>query len=687
MVMQIMSSGNTKLYAALIAVVIVAGGVLAGLYLIQPPPQETEVPFVSVVGEDGTAINVTLTQMLSMAGITRNGSYQNSYGNIRGYGLYTGVKVSDLVDLAGGMAESDYLKVTASDDYAMTFEYGKVYPNSSILAIQGEMVLAYEYNGTMVPEYEDGFRIAFLPEDGYYSNDDANATTDPNPSAAGPQWVSNVVRIEVLETPPEELTALTIYFNDATIPLTLTEIEAMTSISGQGGYKTAGGSIRGPYDITGVAFSTFLDSLPIMPTNYTLIAVAGDNYATEYTKAMVDGELSGYNSTGSPLTLIHSTMVLAYEIDGSPIPEGDGPLRITFINEDGNLTAGSLWAKNVVNITIVEPVSLILNYETTTLSFTLSELKLLTSISGEGGYKTGGGSMRGPYDIAGVAFSTLLSMLPSLPDNYTATAVAGDDYVTEYTKAMMDGELSGYNSTGSPLALIHSTMVLAYEIDGSPIPEGDGPLRITFINEDGNLTAGSLWAKNVVNITIVEVEPILLTLSFNGTTLSFTMFQLKALTSISGQGGYKTSGGSIRGPYDITGVAFSTLLGLLPSLPDNYTLTAVAGDAWVTEYTKAMVDGELRGFTPTGDPLDLIHSTMVLAYEIDGSPIPEGDGPLRITFINEDGNLTAGSLWAKFVINITITEIPVSPSLFSNASSRVVVWNSSNTYLASVKLG
>jgi hypothetical protein len=228
-------------------------------------------------------------------------------------------------------------------------------------------------------------------------------------------------------------------------------------------------------------------------------------------------------------------------------------------------------------------------------------------------------------------------------------------------------------------------MVLAYEIDGSPIPAGDGPLRITFINEDGNLTAGSLWAKNVVNITIVEVEPILLTLSFNGTTLSFTMSQIKALTSISGQGGYKTSGGSIRGPYDITGVAFGTLLSLLPSLPDNYTLSAVAGDDWVTGYTKAMVNGELSGFTPTGDPLDLIHSTMVLAYEIDGSPIPAGDGPLRITFINEDGNLTAGSLWAKYVINITIIEVPASPALNYNQSAGVIGWDGLTTYLKQVK--
>lgn len=349
-----MSSGNTRLYGVLIAVILVAGGVLAGIYFMQPPPQETETPYVTLVGEDDTAINVTLTQLLTMDSVTRNGSYQNSYGNIRGYGLYTGVRISDLVELAGGMTSNDTLKVIASDGYNMTFEYSKVYPNASILEIQGDMVLAYEYNGTRVPDYEDGFRIAFLPDDEYYSNADANATTEPNPSAAGPQWVSNVARMEVIETIPPEPIELTLYFEGTAIPLTLSEIEALTPISGQGGFKTGGGSIRGPYNVTGVAFSTLLGLIPSLPSNYTVVAVAGDDWITEYTKAMVDGQLSGYNSTGGPLESIQSTMVLAYEIDGSPIPAGDGPLRITFINEDGNLTDGYLWAKMVVNITIDE---------------------------------------------------------------------------------------------------------------------------------------------------------------------------------------------------------------------------------------------------------------------------------------------------------------------------------------------
>jgi hypothetical protein len=277
---------------------------------------------------------------------------------MRGFGIYTGVNVSDLVNLVGGMSENDTLKITASDEYGMTFAYGKVYPNVSILAVQGDMVLAYEYNGTRVPDYEEGFRIAFLPEDSYYSNADANATTDPNPSAAGPQWVSNVAKIEVIKSEP---VALVLNYEDTTLSFTLTELKSMTNISGQGGYRKSTGTIIGPYSISGVAFSTLLGLLPTLPANYTLNAIAGDDWSITYTKAIIEGNLSGYTPTGNPLESIQSTMVLAYEMDGNPIPAGDGPLRIAFLNEDGNLTAGNLWAKNVVNITVVEvPVSVAL---------------------------------------------------------------------------------------------------------------------------------------------------------------------------------------------------------------------------------------------------------------------------------------------------------------------------------------
>jgi hypothetical protein len=345
-----MSSAQRRLYAILAVTIIVAAGIGAVIVMVPNIPNLEVVPEVIITGADESSVNVTLTEMTEMSTFTRNGSYQNSYGNVRGVGTYTGVLISDLVELVGGMLEDELVQVIASDGYNQTFEYSKVYPNATIWGIQGDMVLAYEYNGTIVPEYEKGFQLMFLPEDEYYSSADANATTDPDPYAAGPQCVSNVVEIKVLREP----TALVVDVAGEVEEYPLQDIIEMASISGEGGYRKSTGSISGPYSFKGVSILSLISQVATLPSNYTLTVHAFDGRSSEYTKAVVEGTVNGYTPEGNPLDEIQSTMVLAYEMDGSPIGEEDGPLRIVFLNEDGNLTDGFRWIRQVVNLTITE---------------------------------------------------------------------------------------------------------------------------------------------------------------------------------------------------------------------------------------------------------------------------------------------------------------------------------------------
>jgi len=344
--MRTMDSNQTKLLSIAVIAVIVAGGAMAALVVFQPTENTTPDYFIEVVGTGGSIQNVSLSDMMLMDSLTRNSSYQNTYGNVRGVGVYTGVKVSDMVDLVGGVEEGFLVRVIAKDGYSQTFERSKVYPNATVWNIQGDMILAYEYEGHLVPEYEEGVRLAFLPEDGYYSNADANATTDPNPAAAGPQWVSNVVRIEILED-----------LYNSTFSLSETLLRSLDPITGEGGYKKKSGDIIGPFNFTGVAISTLLEEYVTLPENYILIARSSDGYSSEYTKSIVEGTVNGYDSTGSPLNAINSTMIIAYEQDGSSITDG-GPLRLVFLNEDGNLTDGFRWVSDVVSITILEQSSI-----------------------------------------------------------------------------------------------------------------------------------------------------------------------------------------------------------------------------------------------------------------------------------------------------------------------------------------
>ncbi|MHA1614777.1 MAG: hypothetical protein ACTSYJ_08005 [Candidatus Thorarchaeota archaeon] len=337
-----MDSSQIKPVTILIVALLIAGAAMAALIFLQPTNSSSDY-YVEVVGSNGVSQNVTLAEMMLMDNVSGNSSYQNTYGNVKGVGVYNGVRVSDLVDLVGGMDEGYVVRIIAEDGYSQTFERLKAYPNLTIWNLQGDMILAYEYDGLTMPEYEDGFRLAFIPEDGYYSSADANATTEPNPSAAGPQWVSNVARIEILEN-----------LYNSTYSVSETLLRTLPSITGEGGYqKKDGDDIIGPFNFTGVTFSILLEQFTTVPEDYILIARTGDGYSSEYTKAVVEGDVNGYTPSGDPLDGINSTMILAYEQDGSPIVDG-GPLKIVFLNVDGNLTDGFRWAKNVVSITILE---------------------------------------------------------------------------------------------------------------------------------------------------------------------------------------------------------------------------------------------------------------------------------------------------------------------------------------------
>jgi len=148
-------------------------------------------------------ITVTYSDLLYMDYIEGFSTYENRFNNWRDPGIYRGVKISDLIELAGGMGENDTVRIYAADGYNMEFCYGNIYPNSTWYQYQGDMILAYSYNGTSVPDWSDGYRIAFLPPDGNYSNEDCQHTSAPGmgyyvSGSAGANWIKTVYIIEVV---------------------------------------------------------------------------------------------------------------------------------------------------------------------------------------------------------------------------------------------------------------------------------------------------------------------------------------------------------------------------------------------------------------------------------------------------------------------------------------------------------
>lgn len=149
-------------------------------------------------------LELSLQDILSLPETEGYSSFQNSFGNWRGQGVYTGTAVANLVELIGGMKPNDILQIASSDGYYQNFSYSNVYPNSSWREIQGSMILAYSYNDTAVPEWSEGMRIVMIPPDGQYSNADCLATSCPGMGcdvylSAGSRWLKYVASMEVIQ--------------------------------------------------------------------------------------------------------------------------------------------------------------------------------------------------------------------------------------------------------------------------------------------------------------------------------------------------------------------------------------------------------------------------------------------------------------------------------------------------------
>ncbi|TXT56804.1 MAG: 3',5'-cyclic adenosine monophosphate phosphodiesterase CpdA (modular protein) [Candidatus Thorarchaeota archaeon] len=167
---------------------------------IEAPSFPNDILVVRGLDED---VTLNIDDLFQLPQMTSYSTFQNQFGNWRGYGEYVGVKFSTLLDLVGGITPDMQIRVTAHDGFQQYFSYSNVFPNESWYSLQGDMVLAYQYNGTKVPDWSDGFRVVMMPDDEAYSNTDCALTSSPGMGyhiypSAGARWVRFVSFVEVL---------------------------------------------------------------------------------------------------------------------------------------------------------------------------------------------------------------------------------------------------------------------------------------------------------------------------------------------------------------------------------------------------------------------------------------------------------------------------------------------------------
>lgn len=167
-----------------------------------PVERVAQEPTVTVITLSATR-TFTLEELLAFPAVTVKAAFENQFGNRGGEGEYRGVLIASLLEEVGGFSPGQTLKVVAEDGYSQDFGYQNLYPSEEWLKLQGKMLIAYEKDGQLVPDWEEGPRLVLAPADCFYSNADCAETSLPgqgwnvNPSA-GARWVRQVKQIEVI---------------------------------------------------------------------------------------------------------------------------------------------------------------------------------------------------------------------------------------------------------------------------------------------------------------------------------------------------------------------------------------------------------------------------------------------------------------------------------------------------------
>ena len=306
-----------------------------------------------VLGVLGESKEFTLTDLKQLSSISGTSEYQNSYGNWAGKGVYKGVPIAKFAESIGGIQQGDILVVTSEDNYSQIFTYNNIYPSTEWEALQGTMILAYEYNGTQIPAWEDGLRIAFLPTDEKYSNDDSYATSSLEAKGAGgPKWVKFVKKLEFKRENE------TVTFGDGTTNHTLSwsQILKLPSINQSGRSITSLNEVSDLQYYTGVNLTYVLDVLIDLNQDFSVDIVASDGYKRPFSKDQFFGNLTFYDELGTnighggPQNL---SLILAYYEGDQKIGLESGPFRMALVGSDSPITSSRYWVKLVNYIEVV----------------------------------------------------------------------------------------------------------------------------------------------------------------------------------------------------------------------------------------------------------------------------------------------------------------------------------------------
>ncbi|TEB08062.1 Endo-1,4-beta-xylanase A precursor [Pelotomaculum schinkii] len=271
-----------------------------------------------------------------------------------------GTRIRDLCELVGGMGAGTEIVLVAKDGYETTLPYSSIYTDPAVQARQGDAILAWWGDGEYVPNYKDGIRLFFTPDDHVYGQWDMHETLPSNywhyyydggiqyPSCAG-------LSSKLIET----IKMYSLPVGDWTLELDGRDIgglnydvsktyfeQALACQFGANHKATYTDSEEQVWEGMPLWFlAGFVDDADQHTDNAFNDALAEDGYQVVITAS--DGHSVTINSAD---IIRNSNYIIANSLNGAPIPESDDnwPLRLV-----GAAVTGSTSISKIVSIELV----------------------------------------------------------------------------------------------------------------------------------------------------------------------------------------------------------------------------------------------------------------------------------------------------------------------------------------------
>ena len=472
----------SKRLTVIAIIVIVAAGVIGWQLYAYLQPQEPQGPSMNLpqanlklVALNGTETVLDNSTIAELSSCEYKGGFMTSAGSIKGVGNYTGIPITVLCDLVGGLNSSTSLRVTASDDYSMVFTYDQTmgdfvtFDPSTGDEVQNDqsliMVLAYFFEGEPLPQSDGPLRLVVVGPEGLITE--------------GHNWVKCVVKIEIRPAIIDWTLTLDGVLNEA--------LDRATFESGANCHP-ASWTDSEDQEWTGIPLWLLVgrvDDMNVHQTNETYKAfnrtLADQGYNVSVIAA--DGYKIELNSTRVKL---NNDIIVANELDGIPLPEKYWPLKLV----GANLTKSEM-IRNIATIKIVfgPDWNLILNG-------TLIETMNRETFEEGAGCHPASWIDADEQNWTGIPLWLLIGRID---DSVAHGSCAFNRTLVEQGYTIRLIAVDGYSiELNSTFVALTDNIILANEMNGMPLPEKYWPLRLV-----GPALSKSQMIRNIVDIQVI----------------------------------------------------------------------------------------------------------------------------------------------------------------------------------------